>query len=106
MGSFTFENDTEHMGCSERCRRQRGQVTGMAMSGTPNSGGNIFPLLPCTLAMVSPSDQLLGEMDDVFWVPTAGALVAEDRRSRTGSNRRPLACHNPARVVQDVVIGA
>ncbi len=33
LGSFTVENDTEHMGCSERCRRQQ-QGTRVAARGS------------------------------------------------------------------------
>ena len=33
LGSFTFENDTEHMGCSEQCRRQQ-QGTRVAARGS------------------------------------------------------------------------
>jgi hypothetical protein len=33
---------------------------------------------PCTVMMTTPSRQILGEIDDVFWFPAAGGPVAED----------------------------
>ena len=53
-------------------------VPAVAWAPTDDSGGNIFPLLPCTLLMATPSVQLLGEMDDVYWVPAFGTLTPED----------------------------
>lgn len=46
---------------------------------TPNAGGDLYPMFPCTVVMFIPTRQLIGEMDDVRWFPAAiGPVTAED----------------------------
>jgi len=51
------------------------------MKRTPDSGGAILPLIPVTLIWSS-SDGVdrgvVGHLENIFWVPTAGVLTSED----------------------------
>ncbi len=54
----------------------------------------------CNTALFRVSDRTA----EAWWVSlTTGLGVSYGKWNRTGSNRRPLACHNPAHVVQDAL---
>ena len=64
---------------------------------TEDSGGDIYQLWPCTLLMGNPSEQVLGEMDDVFWFGAAGGVLPEDTLNtdftafQSGNRSEPFA---------------
>lgn len=72
-GNFSFEDLIPNSGVP-------GSPT-IQVKRTPDSGGDLFPLIPVTLIWTS-SDAvdraIIGHLDNVFWVPTAGVLTSED----------------------------
>lgn len=52
---------------------------------TDDSGGNISHLIPTVIIFDVPSSQIVGELDDVFWVHAAGNnLLSEDTLIKNG----------------------
>lgn len=55
-----------------------GGVTSRTLAQTPGSPDDISPLWPLTILFVDPSRQILGELDNCFFVSGGGGLAAED----------------------------
>lgn len=72
-GNFSFEDLIPNSGVP-------GAPT-IQVQETPDSGGDLFPLIPVTLVWTSSDGvdrSIVGHLDNVFWVPTAGVLSSED----------------------------
>ncbi len=72
-GNFTFEDLIPNSGVP-------GAPT-LQMLRTPDSGGDLFNGFPVTLVWTSADAgdrNIVGHLDNVFWVPTAGVLTSED----------------------------
>ncbi len=54
---------------------------------SPDTGGDITIMLPTIVAFTSPSEQIAGEMSDVFWISTAGSGIVSEDRLIIGSER-------------------
>jgi hypothetical protein len=49
------------------------------MAPTEDSGGDLYPLFPCTIHSHSGFIGILGEMEDVFWLPASvGGIAPQD----------------------------
>ena len=64
---------------SNRYRSNTAGGTPIANLGLTEDGSNgVPPIFPLTLVLVTPSEQILGEMHNVYWVSGAQGVTAED----------------------------